>query len=149
MPTRGVCLTVKQKTRWNAFDMWGSVPSLEGMNLEQLTAKAREVCPEWLAMEIDYRIEEYRAEVEPLDGDFEPVNFFEELYNMSTMDLAEERRFKLAMTKIERHLGIQKRLSEGEEVVYWCNGRTKILREGDWDTDKCWWELISKGEGES
>ena len=118
------------------------------MNIQELEAKAREVCPGWLAMEIDYRIEEYREEIESLqDEDYEAPNFFEELYNMETMDLAEERRFKLAMTKIERHLGIYRKLGKGEEVIYWTNGRSRTLREGDWDLDKCWYELISKGEG--
>lgn len=112
------------------------------MTIEQLEAKAREVCPEWLAMEIDYRIEEYNEEIEAIVEDYEPVNFFEVLYNMSTMDLAEERRFKLALTKIERHLGISRKLRKGEEEMIWRNGRCKILREGQWSTWGTYRDLI-------
>ena len=117
-------------------------PNVNKMNITELENKAREVCPKWLQEEVDEMMSSIKSEPETYP-DFE-WNFLEVLYFLGTMDWASQRRFKLAMTKIERHIGVQKRLVKGEEVMSSSSTGTKWLREGDWHFDTQWHNLLTE-----
>ena len=113
------------------------------MNIKKLEEKAKQVAPEWLIKEVSDFLEmvESEREYDPESwGDY--WNFFEVLDHFESSDIGDERRFKLALTKIERHIGVQRQLRKGEEVMTCSYSGTKTLREGDWDFDKRWDELI-------
>ena len=81
------------------------------MNIKQLEKKAREVCPKWLQDEVDEMIENIKSERESDPESWEDEwNFFEVLDFFEGSDYADEHRFKLAMTKINRHIGVYKKL---------------------------------------
>lgn len=97
------------------------------MNIKQLEKKAREVMPKWLQDEIDDIIEIMEAELESDPTSWGDWDFFEIFFNLlGDSDLADERCFKLAKTKVERHIGVQK------------------LIDGSWEFDQRWQELITE-----
>lgn len=114
------------------------------MKITQLENKAREVCPKWLQEEVDEMLETIKDErkSDP-DSWGDDWNFFEALDFFEDSDWGREHRFKLAITKINRHIGVYKKLGKGEESVIWSSTGTKYLREGDWGFDTQWHNLIT------
>ena len=103
------------------------------MNITQLESKAREVCPKWLQDEVDELLETIKDERESdPDSWGDGWNFF------TALDF-----FKLAITKINRHIGVYKKLGKGEEACEWSSTGTKWFREGDWHFDTQWHNLIT------
>jgi len=117
------------------------------MTLKELENKAREVCPEWLQAEIDEFIEHIKFEMslDPESWEYE-WDFFDVLNHFENSDeWSGERRFKLALTKIERHIGIQRKLGKGEScAVFTSSGGTRRFKEGDWIYDKRVDQLINQ-----
>ena len=97
------------------------------MNIKQLEKKAREVMPKWLQDEIDDIIEIREAELESDPTSWGDWDFFEIFFNLlGDSDLADERCFKLALTKVERHIGVQRQI------------------DGKWVFEKQWHQLITE-----
>ena len=114
------------------------------MNITQLENKAREVCPKWLQDEVDEMLGNIKHERESdPDSWGDDWNFFEVLDFFEGSDWGKEHRFKLGLTKINRHIGVYKKLGKGEEVMSWSSTGTKWLREGDWHFDTQWYNLIT------
>ena len=115
------------------------------MNITQLENKAREVCPKWLQDEGDEMLNNIKLDREDdPDSWGDHWNFFEVLDLFEDGDLGSEHRFKLAITKIDRHIGVYRQLGKGEEVMSSSSTGTKWLREGDWHFDKKWHELLTE-----
>ena len=115
------------------------------MNITQLESKAREVCPKWLQDEIDELLKTIKDERESdPDSWGDGWNFFTALDFFGDSDWGSEHRFKLAITKINRHIGVYKKLGKGEESWEWSSTGTKWLKEGDWHFNKQWHDLITE-----
>tara|TARA_R110000851_G_scaffold87376_1_gene190573 strand:+ start:248 stop:604 length:357 start_codon:yes stop_codon:yes gene_type:complete len=115
------------------------------MNITELENKAREVCPKWLQDEVDEMLGNIKHERESdPDSWGDDWNFFEVLDFFEGSDWGKEHRFKLALTKINRHIGVCKKLGKGEEVMTWSSTGTKWLREGDWHFDTQWHDLLTE-----
>ena len=114
------------------------------MKIEELELKAREVTPNWLATEIDDMLEMIQCEREVDEESWgDDWNFFEVLDHFDSSDFGDCRKFKLALTKIERHIGIQQKLGKGETAMVCSSYGTRNLKEGDWYLYKTWEELVS------
>jgi len=113
------------------------------MKYIELENKAREVCPKWLEEEIDVLLETIKNEREVCPESWgDNWNFFEVLDMFENGDLGKERCFKLARTKIERHIGCQVKLGKGESTLFTSRG-SRSFKEGDWVFDKAWHQLIT------
>lgn len=116
------------------------------MNIKQLENKAREVTPKWLQDEIDELLEIIEMERAENPQSWGEYDFFEILFDtFYHSDLGRTRAFKLASTKVERHIGVQRKLTKGQEIwEHSPSGRMTRYSEGDWVFDKRWQELITE-----
>jgi len=116
------------------------------MNIKQLENKAREVTPKWLHDEIDVLLEIIEMDRATDPESWGEYDFFEILFDtFHYSELGKTRAFKLASTKVERHIGVQRKLTKGEEIWnHKPSGRYKRYSEGDWVYDKHWRELITE-----
>ncbi len=116
------------------------------MNIKQLENIAREVTPKWLQDEIDWLLETIETERAENPESWGEYDFFEILFNtFYDSDLGRTRAFKLALTKVERHIGVQRKLTKGEEIwEHSPSGRMKRYSEGDWVFDNQWHQLITE-----
>jgi hypothetical protein len=116
------------------------------MNIKQLEKKAREVTPKWLQDEIDWLLETIEIERADNPESWGEYDFFEILFNTYAFsDLGKTRAFKLATTKVERHIGVQRKVTKDEEIWHhFPSGRCKRYSEGDWIFDKRWQDLITE-----
>lgn len=96
------------------------------MTMHNLEMKAREVTPAWLQNDIDDMLSDIKSERESDPESWgDDWNFFEVLYHFESSDEGDNRRFKLALTKIERHIGVQKKLKKGEESIIYSSRGTR------------------------
>lgn len=115
-----------------------------GMTELELDKMIRANCPSWLLEEIDdfLGIVKAEREIDPDSwGDY--TTALDALETFEGQDWADTRKFKLAMTRIERACGVQVKLGKGEEVQeISCRG-SRTFRAGDWVYDKRWDELLT------
>lgn len=109
------------------------------MTAKELDTKIRELIPGWLLEEVDAYIE--RAEME--EWEYQPKTCVECFDDWGSADWTDSRKYQLAMTKIERALGVQRQLGPDEQATSMSSSGTRNLYEGDWIFDKRWDELIT------
>ena len=110
------------------------------MTLEELDKKARAVAPKWMLDECDSIIRVGQEE----DWEDPPEHLMDWLDWVDAQDWTDCRSFRMAVTKIERAVGIQRKLGKDEEVYEFSNSRSRVKREGDWVFNKRWDELIAE-----
>lgn len=112
------------------------------MTTKELDQKIRNIAPEWMVDEADDLIEMASAE----DWESPPQNIMECMDWWDGQDWTNDRKYKLAVTKIERAIGMQKKLGKGEVVQSFGSRGSRTYREGDWVFDKRWDELIDEDD---
>ena len=96
------------------------------MKYIELENKAREVCPQWLKEEVDAYLKMVEAERECDKTSWGDIwNFFTVLESFEWSDLGQEHCFKIAMTKMQRHIGVYEKV------------------DGKWQFNNHWHQLIN------
>ena len=108
------------------------------MTITELDQKIRAIAPQWMIIEADYLIE--LAHLEGW-GDI-PETIMECWDYWDGQDWTKTNRYKQAVTKIERTIGMQKQLCQGETCLIASNRGNRNYTAGEWIFDKTWDELI-------
>lgn len=94
------------------------------MTAKQLDEKIRAIAPKWLFDEIDNLIEIAKVE----EWEDPPIDCVECLNMFDGQDWADTTKFRNAVKKIDKALGLLVQVKEGEEVLT-MNG---LMRVGQW-----------------
>jgi len=99
------------------------------MTSKELDNRIREIAPQWLINECDEYI--YIGESEEWES---PARDCIDCFNdWGGNDMSQTQQYKTAITKLERALGCQRKLKEGEQcTICTSSGSRRRLREGAW-----------------
>ena len=114
------------------------------MTRRELIEMIRDAAQKWMVNDMDAAIAERQDPDWWMDGKVQPWDEIDYLLDCASSDIGQCRSYKLAIMKIERSVGVQRRLGKGEQSQVMTSRGSRTLREGDWVFDKRFDELIDE-----